>query len=185
MTAIKERRLALGLTQPQVASMLKAVDPRMDVAMVSRIENGVCLPTAKVLASLTTILQADVSELFPADEVLAMRELEADTEPQEASWSERLKKAIPYGRENAIRRDDLAYALGVSDRSLRKSIENARAAGMLINNDGDGKGYYQSDDTEDLVRQYRQDTSRALSILYRRKTIRRLLVERGVDVKAL
>lgn len=44
MNRLKERRLELGLTQEAVSGILKLADPRMDVSMVSRFENGVCLP---------------------------------------------------------------------------------------------------------------------------------------------
>ena len=36
MNRLKERRLALGLSQPEVSAKLKEIDPRMDVSMVSR-----------------------------------------------------------------------------------------------------------------------------------------------------
>ena len=40
MNRLKERRLELGLTQEDVSGILKLTDPRMDVSMVSRFENG-------------------------------------------------------------------------------------------------------------------------------------------------
>ena len=43
MNRLKERRLELGLTQEAVSGVLKLADPRMDVSMVSRFENGACL----------------------------------------------------------------------------------------------------------------------------------------------
>ena len=52
MNRLQERRLSLGLSQPEVSQRLKAVDPRMDVGMVSRFERGVCLPTAEILRAL-------------------------------------------------------------------------------------------------------------------------------------
>ena len=42
---------------------------------------------------------------------------------------ELIKSAVPYGRENAIRRCDLAHKLGLPDRSMRKAIEDARNEG--------------------------------------------------------
>ena len=46
MNKLQERRVFLGLTQPDVSRELRKVDPRMDVGMVSRFERGACLPTA-------------------------------------------------------------------------------------------------------------------------------------------
>lgn len=61
---LQERRLALGLTQPQVSRRLKQTEPRADVGMVSRYEKGVCLPTADQLSALEDILQASRLELY-------------------------------------------------------------------------------------------------------------------------
>ena len=52
MNRLKERRLELGLTQEAVSGILKLADARMDVSMVSRFENGVCLPTEEVTEAL-------------------------------------------------------------------------------------------------------------------------------------
>lgn len=52
MNRLQERRMALGLTQPQLSARLKETEPRADVGMVSRYEKDVCLPTAPQLAAL-------------------------------------------------------------------------------------------------------------------------------------
>lgn len=41
MNRLQERRMVLGLTQPQVSARLKETEPRADVGMVSRYEKGV------------------------------------------------------------------------------------------------------------------------------------------------
>lgn len=89
---------------------------------------------------------------------------------------------IPTGRENAVTRETLCTLTGLSDRKVRELIEQARRAGAIIINRQDGKGYYISDDPEDWEQQYRQDTSRALSILARRKAIRQRLKAAGRPV---
>lgn len=91
---------------------------------------------------------------------------------------------IPVGRENAIRRETLAKELGVSDRIVRRCIEAARNSGAIILNEQNGKGYYRvgEDDIDAIERQYRQDTARAMSLLKRRKTMRRILKEAGREV---
>lgn len=96
----------------------------------------------------------------------------------------RILSLLRTGHENATSRESLAKALGVGDRECRKLIQDARNDGAIILNRQDGKGYYLAgpEDVEELARQYWQDTSRALSILRRRKTIRRLLREMGVSV---
>ena len=89
---------------------------------------------------------------------------------------------IPFGRENAIPRRELAERLGTSDREMRKMIEQVRGEGMFILNAQDGAGYYRTTDLAELKRQYDQDTARALSILARRKPIRDALKAAGVQV---
>lgn len=90
--------------------------------------------------------------------------------------------AIPAGRENAVTRSELALRLGLSDRKTRELIESARREGHIIINDQDSRGYYRSIDPDDMERQYRQDTNRALSILARRKELRRALKAAGREV---
>ena len=94
--------------------------------------------------------------------------------------SQTIAAVIPFGKRNAMSRSLLAERLGLGDRQMRRAIEVARTEGIIILNDQDGRGYYQSADEEDLGRQYRQDTDRALSILARRKQLRLILKEMGV-----
>lgn len=89
---------------------------------------------------------------------------------------------IPVGRENAVSRSYLAAMLGVSDRKMRKMIEDERRAGEIILNAQDGKGYYMTDDLDEMERQYQQDTARAMAILTRRKALRARLKAAGRNV---
>lgn len=182
MSNVKEYRLARALTQPELSRMLKAADPRMDVGMVSRFENGACLPTPKVLAALETALQANRRALFGADELATIEETAADTAQPRGQYTARLSAAIPFGRENAVSRQALARRLGMADRIMRNAIEEARADGLIILNDQTGRGYYQSDDPAEMYRQYQQDTARAMSILKRRKPLRDKLKAAGWHV---
>lgn len=181
MNRLQERRLALGLSQPDVSAKLKEIDPRMDVGMVSRFERGACLPTPLVLEGLERILQATRSDLFGADELGVIHILEA---PKEAPSPTTLmiQKAIPFGRLNAIKREALAKKLHMTDRKMREAIEQARSEGLIIICECNGRGYYQSNDLDEISYQYRQDTSRAMSILKRRKPMRDLLKDAGRSV---
>lgn len=88
---------------------------------------------------------------------------------------------IPEGRQNAVTRAELASSLAITDRLVRRLIAKAREHGELILNDG--TGYYRSHDVHEIYRQYRTDRARALSVLRRLKTMRRLLKEAGIEVK--
>ena len=89
---------------------------------------------------------------------------------------------IGVGRDNAVPREYLMEATGLSDREVRKEIEKARKNGYIIINRQDGKGYYISDNTDDLLQQYKQNKRRAMSILVQQKYLRKKLKELGVEV---
>ena len=90
---------------------------------------------------------------------------------------------IPTGHENAVTREQLVIRLNLTDREIRRLIEEARDRGELIINDGDGRGYYISDDIADIKKQFFMDKSRAKRIFKRLKTMRRILKDAGVDVR--
>lgn len=74
---------------------------------------------------------------------------------------------IPFGKENAINRHELASMMNMSDRDMRKAIENEWENGHIILNLSDGSGYFQPTTEEiNLIRTYKeQEESRAFNIL--------------------
>lgn len=84
---------------------------------------------------------------------------------------------IPMGKANAVTRRELCSRLSLPDRTIRKLIEVERGKGAIIINDGDGEGYYQSEELEDMLAQYRTNNSRAKSILKQQKFLRRRIME--------
>ena len=94
-----------------------------------------------------------------------------------------IERFIPEGKENAVSREVLATRLGLPDRTVRKLIEEARDRGELICNDGNGEGYYRSYDICQIERQYRVDRARAMAVLKRLKTMRRMLNDAGKEVE--
>lgn len=90
--------------------------------------------------------------------------------------------AIPEGRQNAITRAELAARLDMTDRDIREAIEDARAFGIWIINDGDGRGYYKSTDIADIRRQYWREKARLKSIYASSKPLRDFLKAAGEEV---
>lgn len=86
---------------------------------------------------------------------------------------------IGTGKDKAVTRTELCARLGLTDRTVRKMIETARAEGALIINAQDGRGYYISDDEADIRRQLNINHSRAMSILRQQKRLRQKLREIG------
>lgn len=69
MNRLQEKRLELGLTQPQVSARLKEVEARADVGMVSRYEKGVCLPTKDQLAALEELYGVPRTALYDVEDL--------------------------------------------------------------------------------------------------------------------
>ena len=69
MNRLKERRVEIGLMQTDVSANLKAVESRIDAAMVSRYEKGVCLPTKAQMTALEKVLAADRTELYDPEDL--------------------------------------------------------------------------------------------------------------------
>lgn len=93
-----------------------------------------------------------------------------------------IEQYIPHGRENAVTREQLCTLTGLPDRQVRKEIEQARHSGCIICNDQSGAGYYQTADLDEIESQYRQQRSRALSILSQQKHMRQMLKDAGREV---
>lgn len=89
---------------------------------------------------------------------------------------------IPYGRENAISRKELIQKTKLTDRQVRHSIQLARDNGELILNLSNGYYRARETDIDELTAQYFVDRARALTVLKRLKTLRRILKEAGVKV---
>lgn len=178
---IKQRRLELGLTLADVAAACREVDPRIDVPMVSRFESGVCLPTEEVRKRILCTLQIPQDEEHIEDGCLSiLREKPLKSPPE---WIVAFVAHIPFGKCKAVSRQMLCDRTGLSDRQMRKMIEQARRYGFVIVNDGDGAGYYQSDCIADIEAQYNRETSRAMAILTTRRLLREKLKDAGRYVK--
>lgn len=93
-----------------------------------------------------------------------------------------IERYIPYGRENAVTRSQLRRITGLPDRTLRKAIQTARIEGIPILNDQSGRGYYISDNIDEIARQYHQNEHRAKAILVQQKHLRKRLKEVGRPV---
>jgi len=88
-------------------------------------------------------------------------------------------KYLGYTKDNARSRQELSSLTKLSDREVRRKIAELRKEGHIICNTQDGKGYYLSDSTEDILSQYNQLNSRAMSLLVQRKFLQRKLKKRG------
>ena len=88
-----------------------------------------------------------------------------------------LLRYLEIGKDKAKTREQLCELSGLCDRVVRKEIEALRDEGIIIINDQDGKGYYISEDINEMQKQYRQNQARAMSILRQQKHLRRRMAE--------
>ena len=88
---------------------------------------------------------------------------------------------ILEGKENAVTREELTKLLGYDDRAIRDFIEEARKKYCIIN-DQDGAGYYLAETADEVERQYKQMTSRAMAIMKSRVPFRKFLKGIGRQV---
>lgn len=170
MIKLKEKRKAAGLTQTQLANMVRYADPTADQTTISVLERGELYPSEKLRDAICKALSCSESELYDGVEAYFV-----PAEEKEYSASTKILALVLS--EEPITRKDLSKTLEVSDRHTRKWIQKARDEGMVICNTQDGSGYYLPNSVEDLKRQYRQNQNRAISILRQQKYIRRRLNE--------
>ena len=93
---------------------------------------------------------------------------------------ENLVKYIGVGKEHATTLLALTWLTGEPERQIRKEIARLREEGDLICNEQDGRGYYYATELDEVLKQYKQDRSRFLSIAKRIKAARRILKRAGL-----
>lgn len=171
MNRLKEFRQAKGMTQAQLASMIKAEVPSASQAVISMLEQGDVYPTEAMMEALSRVLEIPEDEIFNGAEAVFIPA--AEIPHSEATMI--LASVLKFGKKNAQSRPELASLLGWSDRILRKNIERARQEGVVIANDQDGGGYYFPETREELERQFKRNESRAMAILRQQKHLRKAL----------
>lgn len=85
-------------------------------------------------------------------------------------------KYIPFGKENAIGRSELAMKVGCSDRVMRDLINTARKREVIVNIQN-GSGYYRptKDDVGEVEQFKRQEENRAKDIFRGLQPVRKFL----------
>lgn len=67
---------------------------------------------------------------------------------------------IPYGKNNAISRQELVMRTGMTDRAIRRAIQLLREDGEIILSSSHGKGYWRSDEVSEIAQYIRENDSR-------------------------
>ena len=152
MNNLRELRIRAGLKQSDLAKLCQQTDSRIDVGMISRFENGVCLPTPAVAKAIADALRVDVSELYDIPEQFILEcFLSADVPIEPESTDVTNLIAYLTEADKPIKRGDLATMMDFTDRKMRRVIEDARRCGYLVVNGGNGTGYFLARNTSDIV----------------------------------
>lgn len=66
---LRAARLDRRLTQPQIVAKMKEVEPRVDVALYSKMESGICLPTTPLMGVILSVLDCPLHDINSLDEI--------------------------------------------------------------------------------------------------------------------
>lgn len=84
---------------------------------------------------------------------------------------------IPFGKENAISRNELVRLTGLEDRAVRKLINKLRADGEIILSSSHRAGYWRSDNPVEIEQYLRECDSRCKKLAITNRKIRQRLYE--------
>ncbi len=91
---------------------------------------------------------------------------------------------IPEGAECAVSREVLRMMTGLSDRAVRREIQEAKESGSIILNTMDGRGYFQPRLPQEqyyLKNQYKANQARLISMSKQQKHLRKLMKAQGIE----
>lgn len=166
MNVVSEYLRITGCSQRELAEILAKADPRIDQALVSKMNTGVCLPSEAIVRYLCGLMHwPSDAFLDPDGEIIPPH---VKTAPKWPIYEHLLialegsSESYPYSREY------LAKRLGITDRALRRMKEEAIADGCIIGSSsyskGATKGYYLPQTRDELLRILGEYTSRSRSI---------------------
>lgn len=123
---IREYRRKRNLTQPQLAEELKKVVEGIDAPLISKMEKGLCEPPLVIRA----YLDAKEKELD---------RIQIELTPVQGNI---LSEIMLASKDAPCSRKWLAIASGMTDRTVRREIEQMRKRGIRICSDSKSYGYW-------------------------------------------
>ena len=172
MNAVQEYLAQTGMKQADLAKRLKEkVDPRIDQALVSKMNQGVCLPSEAITVCLCASMHWP-SERFLEDSGVIYRQA-----PEKPLRSEIYRPLVELLQKHStpLSRALCAKILCVRDRQVREWKELATQAGYIIGADPNGMGYYLCRTRAQLMAVRAQYSSRLQSIVKTLRAIDRAL----------
>lgn len=139
----------MGLSQGQMAALISESIKGIDRALISKMETGLCEPSAELREWLRKACAQPSDEpnsitwvtLRDAEKRLLNGELQAQ-----------IYKALETSSfDYPVTRTVLRLRTGRSDRKIRKAIADMRQAGILIVASSSGQGYWLAQTDEDIA----------------------------------
>lgn len=173
---LKEQLREKGITYNDILKVYG--DPKMTKPLLTACFNGTVDFPKKLYRVVLRMLGISAKDF-----------IDHDTESDESGVitpDYELLNLLGVGKKNAISRYNLTEGLypgcGHSrehDRMMRNRVKQLRRDYVIVN-DQDGGGYYITDDLDRIDKFYHQEFSRAMSILFRLKTPRKILRKAGM-----
>ncbi len=138
MPKYKKIMIQRGIMQKAVAEKVRKTDPRVDTSLMSKIVNGICLPTPRTLETICKTLACKPLDIYDRAEIT----LAPPTSAQDATGggrSDNPAMSAEAARKRQRRRDKGLYNLTVEiDRDVAERVftpEALRKLGYLSKSD--------------------------------------------------
>jgi len=153
---LKEIRERFAFTQEQMVGVLKGICPKMDVSLLSKIENGVCEPTSEVKEYAEKVLASSYKE----DKEYEMDNLPSDIQSllYQPIYRQIYESVINASRQHPVTKQELVDRTGLNEREVRKLITELRNAGLPIIATSGHYGYWIASSNQEqrmLINEYK------------------------------
>ena len=164
---LKEMRLALGLTQGELAEMFReeGIGKGIDKALISKIEAGTVFPSEAMLEACCNRLFSPADERNDAKGITTQSETKTsqngDLSLEEQTILDRLEQTDV---DHRLTRSEIVLLIGGKDREARKWIERLRYKGYRIGSGLGRSGYWLIDSESEYKRFRAEYASRAYAV---------------------
>ena len=164
---LKEMRLALGLTQGELAEMFKeeGIGKGIDKALISKIEAGTVFPSEAMLETCCNRLFSPADERNNTKGITTQSETKTaqngDLTLEEQTILDRLEQTDV---DHRLTRSEIVLLIGGKDREARKWIERLRYKGYRIGSGLGQSGYWLIDSESEYKRFRAEYASRSYAL---------------------
>lgn len=181
MNRLQEFRLERGYMHQADLAAATGI-PYIDGPMISRFETDKALPTPEVAEIISKLVGREIAAIWPEypsrvriQAPTAEKRVQAFANGSGAKNYNVVTLHIPVGKRNATSWQEIHDITGLSERTIRQHIEDARNDGLIILNDGEG--YYTPESLDDIKRSFYRDMRIVNKIVTKNVPLRRIIKE--------